>query len=586
MSLNAPAYGETDVLVVGGGPVGLTSSLLLSELGVRHIVAERRDGTSRLPKAHYLNSRSMEILDSVAMAEGVYTAGADRAGGIAWYTSLAPEGELVMRLDAFGSGTLADAYAEASACRSGNLPQKHLEPRLRGAAEKRNPGKVRFEQEVVSLHGDEDGVSATIRAADGTMSEVRARYVIAADGGRTVSEAVGIPMSGLPPLGRAVTIHFAADLSTMLREDDDAWIRLINRVAPDGTMLEVALVAMGPTRWDRHCEEWVLNIIGPVGATTEAGPDDAAAADTIRDVLDLPGLAVKVLATGGWTVESVLADHYRAGRVFLVGDAAHRFPPTGGLGLNTGMGDAHNLAWKLAAVLKGQCADGLLNSYERERRPVAARNIEWAMLSALNHLTTPQAAWGLISGAPAAQNLAAFQAVLAEGADGASRRARLRELLHTLRTEWQHHDIELGYHYQDGALREDGTPARERDPLGVRYAPSARPGERAPHAWFENHEGRTSTHRLIRPGRFLLLAGEHGTAWQTAANRPTRAEIDALTVGRDLVCDRDWFALCEISDTGAVLVRPDGHVAMRAVDDKNADAHLDEAIAAVFGARS
>ncbi|NYI95110.1 2-polyprenyl-6-methoxyphenol hydroxylase-like FAD-dependent oxidoreductase [Streptomonospora nanhaiensis] len=142
---------ETDVLIIGGGPVGLTGSLLLSDLGVDHIVAERRDGTSRLPKAHYLNSRSMEIFDSVHMADEIYGFGAHRPGGVAWYTSLAPDGELVMSLDAFGSGTLAPAYADVSACRSGNLPQKHLEPRLRRAAERKNPGKVRFEQEVVSL---------------------------------------------------------------------------------------------------------------------------------------------------------------------------------------------------------------------------------------------------------------------------------------------------------------------------------------------------------------------------------------------------------------------------------------------------
>ncbi|MBX9386721.1 FAD-dependent monooxygenase [Streptomonospora nanhaiensis] len=311
-------------------------------------------------------------------------------------------------------------------------------------------------------------------------SVVRARYVIAADGGRTAGEAVGLSTSVRPPLGRATTVHFAADLSHALREDDDAWIRLINRVAPDGTMLEVALVAMGPTRWDRHCEEWVLNIIGPTGSSTENGMDDEAAIRAVRSILGLPDLPVKVLASGGWTIESVLADHYRAGQVFFVGDAAHRFPPTGGLGLNTGIGDAHNLAWKLAAVLKGHAAEALLDSYEQERRPVAVRNTEWAMLSALNHLTTAQAAWGVIGGAPPAPNLAAFQAVLAAGADGASRRARLRELLHTMRTEWQHHDIELGYGYEEGALVADGTPARERDPLGCVHLPSARPGARAP----------------------------------------------------------------------------------------------------------
>ncbi len=569
----------TDVLVIGGGPVGLMTSLLLSDLGVAHILVERRDGTSRLPKAHYLNTRSMEILDSIGMADEVHQAGARHVGGLAWYTSLATDGELVMGLDGFGSGALAPAYARASAQTSGNLPQKHLEPRLRQAAEKQNLGNVRFEHEVISLTGDDHGVSARVASYDGLI-QIRARYAVAADGGRIAADAFGIAMTGLPPLGRAVALHFSADLSQVLREDDDAWIRLINRVAPDGTMLEVALVAMGPTDWDRHCQEWVLNVIGP--DDLQAGIDDAVATTMIRDILGLPDLDVQILATGGWTVESVLADRYRAGQVFLVGDAAHRFPPTGGLGLNTGIADAHNLAWKLAAVINGHAADALLDSYEQERRPVAARNTEWAMLSALNHFTTAQAAWGVVNGAPAPQNLATFQATLAEGPDGATRRARLRELLHTLRTEWQHHDIELGYRYEHGALLPDGTPAPERDPLGLDHQPAARPGDRAPHAWFDSEGVRTSTHELLTPGRFLLLTGRDGASW-LAATADTQGQLDAYTVGADLVCDLDWHALCQISSTGAVLLRPDGHIAMRATDDTDAVTVLGRAIAASHG---
>jgi len=265
----------------------------------------------------------------------------------------------------------------------------------------------------------------------------------------------------------------------------------------------------------------------------------------------------------------VLVDRYRWGRVLLAGDAAHRHPPTTGLGLNSAIQDAHNLAWKLAAVLKGEAHDSLLDSYEAERRPVAAANIQWALMTFQNHQLT-DAGIGLVRG-NAALSMANFRRFFADDGEGRTRRARLAQIMEVQRMEWQAHDIELGYHYEAGALMPDGTPTPERDPLGQTYVPTTRPGHRLPHAWLARDGTRLSTLDLVRPGRFVLLTGGASSGWAEAAATVARSsgvpidvvEISDASAVRD--ADRSWRHLRAVSTDGAILVRPDQHVAWRAM---------------------
>jgi 2,4-dichlorophenol 6-monooxygenase len=308
----------------------------------------------------------------------------------------------------------------------------------------------------------------------------------------------------------------------------------------------------------------------------EAEFDDTAAADAVRERLNLPGLELEVLRTSRWKIEAVVAERYRSGRVFLAGDAAHRHSPMGGLGLNTGIQDAHNLAWKLAAVLNGEAGPGLLDSYELERRPVGKRNVEFATFAFFNHLSV-SAGFGLMPGAPAAHNAAALEALFSETADGETRRARLEGYFQTLRMEFQCADIDLGFEYgESDAVAADGSAPPPRDPTGYEYVPVARPGHRMPHAWLERYGSALSTHHLLVPGRYLLLAGDDGEPWCAAA-RELAAELglplaaERIGPGAELR-DRydEWKAVRGHEETGAVLVRPDGHVAFRA-----ASAHPD-----------
>ncbi|MCW3014551.1 MAG: putative phenol monooxygenase [Solirubrobacterales bacterium] len=560
---------RTSVLIVGGGPVGLTTSILLADLGVENVVVERRDGSSKLPKAHYLNSRTMEIFGAFGFADEVYAAGssAEHISQTTWYTSLGGDDptdrRIFMQLDAFGGGELAALYEGTSAYRSGNLPQKHLEPRLRAVAEQRTPGGVRFSQECLELTQDEDGVHAVIEGASGP-ERIDAQYAVVADGGRSIGASLGVSLQGLPPFMRATAIHFKADLSVWIQEDT-SMLRLIQRVAEDGTMLETGLVGMGPEHWDRRSETWVINVVAPIApGAPEIDWDNATALAHLRDILKLPELDAEIISIGGWAVESVLADRYRVGRVFLAGDAAHRHPPTTGLGLNSGVGDAHNLAWKLAAAVRGTAGDGLLDSYEAERRPVAARNIEWAMLTAFNHVAT-QSGWGVLPGVPPEHNLMMYAATLADTPDGATRLARLCEFLRTQRMEYQARHIELGYdYYAGGAVVQDGSPAPERDPFGLEYEQTTRPGHRLPHAWVTRAGDRVDTHSLLRPGAFLLLCAEPASSWIDAA-RELAEELDIEIAVEALErSEQAWGRLPGHDGVEAVLVRPDGHVAYRA----------------------
>lgn len=564
---------HADVLIIGGGACGLTASKMLNDQGISTLVVERRPGTSDLPKAHYLNARTMEILAQHGIAQDIRGRGTPMEHvGVTWYTSLGGDGptdhRIVHQLDAFGGGSLGPSYAATSAAPPGNLPQKYLEPLLRRQAEKANPDGIVFGHEVVAVDQDADGVAADVRdRTTGATWTAHGRYAIAADGGRTVGPLLGIRLEGEPPFARMVGIHFRCDLSPYLL-DDTSLIRRIVHLDEDASLLQSGFVAMGPTRWGADSEEWHVNAVVPFGEESPVIDNETAVAH-LRRVFKLPELEPDIIGISNWSVEGVLADRYRDGRVFVAGDAAHRHPPTTGLGLNSAVQDAHNLAWKLAAVLHGHADAGLLDSYESERRPVARRNVEWAMFTYFNiHATAP--AWGVIRGAPGDHNRAAFAALFADSEDGLSRRARLRAFLDTQRTEFQARDIELGYQYAAcGVVVDDGTPAPPRDPLGCDYVQVARPGHRLPHAWLERDGQPVATHELLRPGVFTLIAAEHGDPWrEAAAVAGERLAVPiafwSVAQGSELTDRRgDWRRVRGHDEGGAVLVRPDGHVAFR-----------------------
>jgi len=593
---------EVPVLIVGGGPAGLTTALELARRGVSGLLVERRDFAAHYPRAHLLNVRTMETFHDIGVADTVYAESPpeDRWHRVAWYTSLGGptplHGRLIGCLPAWGGGPDAPRYALASPRRFANLPQLRLDALLAEHAERAWPGRVRTRTELVGLAWDEHGATATLRdrAAERTY-QVRARYVVAADGGRTCADLLGVSMSGPRALVDIVSVYFSADLHA--HADPEALLTYF--IQPQGGGGPVgALLALGPGRWAADSPTWSMSM--------HLAPDDPALGDRdalvarARALIGLPDLTMEVHAVSHWQYEGVVADRFRVGPVFLAGDAAHRHPPTGGLGLNTAVGDAANLGWKLAAVLHGQAGDGLLDSYEPERRAVAARNVEHSLRNAGRHAPIGEA-MGLAKGMPVERGWAEFAVWAGATPEGEWRRTATRAAVAHNAEDYSQLNIEAGFAYEVGAVVPDGSPPPPEHDSATVFTPTARPGHHVPHVWLQGPDGPVSSSDLVAAdGLTLFVDAAHADAWRTAATTasdstscpltvvpitpvPRESGLSAHRVGLPAVRalstpgqaplapeltdpEGEWAAVRGTSPTGAVLVRPDRHVAWRVAE--------------------
>lgn len=583
---------NTQVLIVGGGGAGLTASALLSRLGVESLLVSALPTTSTLPKAHVLNQRAMEILTEVGIADEIYARGTppEQMAATAWYAGFGgprPDvGRQFAKMECWGAAQRDPFWALASPCPSTNLPQIRLEPIMKQQAEKLAPGRVRFGHELIDVVQEAQGVTATIKnLSDGTQYNVRARYVIACDGGRTVGPKLGIVLEGQRDLARAVSIHMTADLSGWAR-DSDVLLRWIWHAE---TAAMGVLVPMGPNHWGPQSEEWVYHLNYPF--------DDPRALDDTRVEADMRGnlgigdYPIKIHRISRWTLEGVVADRFRAGRVFVAGDAAHRHPPTGGLGLNSAIQDVHNLTWKLAAVLGGQAEESLLDSYEPERRTATANNVQRSVENALNTLSFGYQL-GLNPEAGVDANWKQLQRLWSGRPEDADHRRAGLKVIASQSMEFNEHNVEYGYSYASSAIVMDDTvPPQPIDRIRV-YTPSTRPGAPLPHAEVDDADGnRKPLMSLVKPGHFLLIAGEDGGAWCDAAKGVAKdlgISLDAVTIGHIEGDYRDhrsaWVRQREFSAQGAVLVRPDRVVAWRSMGAvQNPTAELATALSKILG---
>jgi putative polyketide hydroxylase len=510
------------VLIVGGGPVGLMASLLLSRLGIRSLLIERHPGTAIHPKARGINARTMEVFRQQDIEAAVRQAGLppERTGFIVWAKTLA--GEEIERRVPWGR---SEKSTEVSPVRACLCAQDYLEPVLRRCAEQQAPGELRFGTELKGFTQDAAGVTATLSdAATGAEEKVSALYMIAADGAQSrIRDALGVSMVGKKDVYDSVNILLEADLRPWT-EDRPAALYFIENDKLRGTFLTIN----AHDRWG-----FLVNSLKAQGyAPQDFTPERSA--ELVRLAAGVPDLPVKVLGVAPWVASAHVAEQYRHGRIFLAGDAAHEMPPTGGFGMNTGVQDVHNLCWKLALVLQGRAADQLLQTYHDERQPLARTITEQALANAVSM-------------------------------------GRLKKTSETTsaRPEFLNEQgMIFGASYTSAAVVPDGSaPPAVANPI-TDYAPSARPGGRAPHAWLQRPDGEhTSSVDLVGKG-FVLLAGARGAGWVEAAQSLQASngiEVMPITIGNGGLrpADERWRETYGIDESGAVLVRPDGYVGWR-----------------------
>lgn len=562
---------KTSVLIVGGGGAGLTASMLLSGLGVDSYLVSSLPTTSILPKAHILNQRAMEIMSDAGVADEIYRQGTPPGAfshtavyiGFAGHPSA---GRQVAKLECWGTGGTNETWVAASPLLSTNLPQIRLEPILRDRAEELAPGRVRFNHELITLEQDADGVTAVVRDKDtDTDYEVHARYVLACDGGRTVGRQVGVELEGLRRAASQVSFHLSADF-TKWNQDDDVLIRWIGM---PHLGYQVVMVPMGPGVWGSRSKEWVVHLT--YRYEDPRALDDAEVERDLRHALGIGDHPLDIHVISRWASEGILADKFSVGRVFMCGDAAHRHPPTGGLGLTSAMHDVQNICWKLAMVLQGVAGDELLSTYADERRPVDARNVRRSLENAAQWRVTWDALQLSDPGLSVDEKWAHLSRLWSTDPADDEFKKFARDVFSHHSMEFHEQNIEYGYTYASSAVVEDGTqPLHNPDDIRL-YLQETRPGHPLPHAWVEQSIGvKTSTINLVTQGRFLLIIGEDGEAWRTAAHEVARSlgvPVDVVSIGHttgDYLDPRlAWTKNRGISGSGAVLVRPDRFVGWR-----------------------
>jgi putative polyketide hydroxylase len=512
---------DIPVLISGGGPVGLTASLLLSQHGVRSLLVERHPSTALTPKARGINARTMEIFRQCGIDAAIRDAGLaeGRLGLIVWTETLAGK-EIERRVP----GRATAKNMAATPVRNCLCAQDDLEPVIRRFAEEAaGPGALRFNTELTSFSQGPGAVTGMLTdRTTGAESPFKARFLIAAEGAQSrVRRTLAVKMIGEENVYDSVNILFRADLTEWV-EHRPAALYFVEQEELRATFLTIN----GRDRWG-----FLIHSPKKYGWQPQDFTPEFCAA-LIRKGVGVPDLAVSVLGVGPWEASAIVADRYRVGDVFLAGDAAHEMPPTGGFGLNTGVQDVHNLTWKIAAVLRGKADDRLLDSYHAERQPFGQIVTKNSLANAMS------------MGRNARQS-----GVL-------PRREFLNE-----------QGLIFGACYESMAVVPDGTPRVVADDPVTEYLPSARPGSRAPHVWLKRGNEQISTIDLFGP-HFVLLAGPEGDAWRRAAQAigPSWPPLRVFTVGKDADLgdlDGNWREAYGVDTDGAALVRPDGHVAWR-----------------------
>ncbi|BAI96951.1 2,4-dichlorophenol 6-monooxygenase [Sphingobium sp. TA15] len=576
---------DTDILIIGTGPAGAASAAALATYGVRCQAIGKFGWTARTPRAHITNQRTMEILRDLGLEQEALGMAVPNTqmGENTYCTSLT--GTELGRLLTWGMHPARRAdYDLASPTSMCDLPQNMMEPLLIAAAAKRG-AKIRFDTEYLSSTQDAEGVTTTVKDhLTGAVYTIRSRYLIGADGANSrVVADYGLPLEGRMGVSGSMNIVFDCDLSKYVAHRPSVLYWIIQPGSSVGG-LGIGVIRMVRT-WNKWLAIWGYDIEqGPPQITEEF------ARGILHKLIGDDRIPIKIEATSTWTVNDAYATTIAKGRVFCMGDAIHRHPPTNGLGSNASIGDAYNLAWKLAHVVKGQAAPSLLESYDLERAPVAEQVVKRANKS-LGCFPPILQALGLLDTQDPEEMRRNMAALQDDTQEAAARREALRAAIQASDYVYNCHGVEMNQRYASGAVVDDGSPepAWLRDPELYHQA-SSRPGAHLPHVWLSENGRRVAAMDLCGNGRFTLLTGISGAAWEQAAAEAAAAfgiEIAVHRIGPGQRYDDpygDFAAASEVADDGALLVRPDIYVGWRARRaSATAAADLIAALGAILG---
>ena len=555
---------ETDVLIVGSGPAGASAALFLSTLGVDNIMITKYRWTANTPRAHITNQRTMEIFRDVGIEEEVLAEATphEMIGDTVFCTSIA--GDEIGRILTWGNHPARHAdYRLASPSLNCDIPQTYLEPILVKNATIRGT-QTQFSTEYLSHTQDESGVDVRVLSRlTGREYTIRAKYLIGADGARSkVAADIELPLEGEMDIAGSMNITFKADMTKLVGHRPSVlyWV-----VQPGSN---IGGIGAGLVRMVRPWDEWLI----VWGFDINEEPPEVTESDAlqvVRNLVGIPDFDAEITGISLWGNNEQYATRLHSGRVFCAGDAVHKHPPSNGLGSNTSIQDSYNLAWKLAAVLNGHAHDSLLDTYTEERAPVAKQIVTRANQSGREFGALFEAL-GLEEGQSEAEMNASIASRKDATPEGAAKRAKVKEAMDLKNYEFNAHGVELGQRYNSACVVSDGrepTP-NPRDPE-LYYEACTDPGVRLPHAWVGNWLEKHSTHDLAPYTRFTLLTGTTGAPWEDAAHTAAErlgVDVETVVIGPDReITDLyfDWIRVRGTEEDGAILVRPDKHIAWR-----------------------
>ncbi|KAJ5527093.1 hypothetical protein N7513_011252 [Penicillium frequentans] len=563
---------STDVLIVGTGPAGASLACFLASYGIRGIMISASPTNADTPRAHITNMAAMECLRDIGLdveCNRLATNGMNMMH-TRWAYSMA--GEEYARIHSWGHDPKRKGdYETASPCDAVDLPQTLLEPILVRYATL-NGFSCRFDTTFVRFEQDDEGTTSTLRDnISGSEYQIRSKYLFGADGARSeVFRQLGLPLDVRPDQGLAYNVHLKADLSSYMqyRTGNLHWLLQPDKEHP---LFGWACIARMVKPWD----EWLFIVLPERGKELGFEPTNEQWLGRMKEFIGDDSIDTEILGVSKWRINDVVAEEFSRGRVFCLGDAVHRHPPSNGLGSNTCIQDAYNLAWKVAYVLKGQASASILETYTAERQPVG-RGVVTRANSSFRHHGPVWDALGVMLPTPELR-LKALNELTDPTLKGRARRAALQAAIEETEHEYHALGTEMGQFYQSTAIytADEGasfySPEVVAQDLDLTLIRSTYPGCRVPHVWLNNAVPvkRISTVDLAGGGSYTLLTGIGGEAWKGAASKignELGVTIKAYSIGfrqdfEDVYFD--WARVRGVDETGCVLVRPDRHVSWR-----------------------